>query len=173
MPAPIVAAAALAARFAARKLVKNSVKKAVKKEAKANARGLKAANKNVAVKYKKGLNSKNFSGRNETKPKQVSKDKVRRPGNQNAPMTSPSSYKRASVNSRFMLKDKNSIVLKEAKGSVKVKPSKKTPGNPPNLARAESKMIESVARAGGPKGPLGKKRDTRVFNSKKPTGKSK
>ena len=63
--------------------------------------------------------------------------------------------------------------LANPKSAVRVKPPKKTIGNPPNVARAESRMIESVARGGGVKGPTGKKRDTRVFNSKKPTGKSK
>jgi hypothetical protein len=167
MPAPlVVGAAAAAAKLLARKLAKDVAKKSA---AKANARGLKAANKDVAIKYKKGLNNKNFSGRNETKPKQVSKDKVRRPGNQDAPMTRPSSYKQASVKSRFILKDKNSIVLKEAKPAVKVKPAAKTKGNPPNLVRAKDRQIESVARAGGVKGPLGKARDRRVFTSKNPT----
>jgi hypothetical protein len=63
--------------------------------------------------------------------------------------------------------------LANPKSAVRVKLPKKTIGNPPNLTRAEGRMIESVARAGGVKGPLGKKRDARVFTSKKPTGKSK
>jgi hypothetical protein len=63
--------------------------------ARANARGLKAANKDVAIKYKKGYNESNYSGRNESMPKQVAKSKVRRIGNPDAPMTSPSSYKEA------------------------------------------------------------------------------
>ena len=63
--------------------------------------------------------------------------------------------------------------LANPKSAVRVKPPKKTVGNPPNLARAEGRQIESVARAGGVKGPLGKRRDARVFTSKKPTGKSK
>ena len=63
--------------------------------------------------------------------------------------------------------------LATPKSAVRVKPPKKTIGNPPNLAKAESSYVDSVARAGGVKGPLGKKRDTRVFTSKKPTGKSK
>ena len=45
--------------------------------------------------------------------------------------------------------------------------AKKTVGNPPNLVKAEVRMIDSVARGGGVKGPLGKSRDARVFNSKK------
>lgn len=71
--------------------------KAVKagSEGRAVARGLKAANKDVGIKYKKGYNKDNYSGRNETKPKQVAKSKVRRAGNPDAPMTQPSSYKEA------------------------------------------------------------------------------
>jgi hypothetical protein len=65
----------------------------VNSAARANARGLKAANKSVGVKYKKGLNESNWSGRNETKPKQVSSSKVRGIGKKDAPYTSPSSYK--------------------------------------------------------------------------------
>ena len=61
--------------------------------ARANARGLKAANKSVGIKYKKGLNESNYSGRNESKPKQVSPSKVRGIGKADAPYTSPSSYK--------------------------------------------------------------------------------
>jgi hypothetical protein len=61
--------------------------------ARANARGLKAANKDVGIKYKKGLNESNYSGRNESKPKQVSPSKVRGIGKADAPYTSPSSYK--------------------------------------------------------------------------------
>lgn len=67
----------------------------VSSAARANARGLKAANKDVAIKYKKGYNESNYSGRNESKPKQVAKSKVRRVGNPDAPMTQPSSYKEA------------------------------------------------------------------------------
>jgi hypothetical protein len=70
-------------------------KQAVKSEAKANARALKAANKDVGIKYKKGYNENNYSGRNESKPKQVAKSKVRSTSNIKAPMTSPSSYKAA------------------------------------------------------------------------------
>lgn len=60
--------------------------------AKANTRALKAANKDVAIKYKNGKNPDNFSGRNESKPKQVAKNKTRA-NNPNAKMTRPSSYK--------------------------------------------------------------------------------
>ena len=63
--------------------------------ARANTRALKAANKDVAIKYKKGYNESNYSGRNESMPKQVAKSKVRSTKNINAPMTSPSSYKGA------------------------------------------------------------------------------
>lgn len=82
-------------RGVAKVAAKVAGKKAVKSEAKANARALKAANKNVAIKYKKGFNESNYSGRNESMPKQVAKSKVRGNGNPNAPMTSPSSYKEA------------------------------------------------------------------------------
>ena len=82
-------------RGVAKVAAKVAGKKAVKSEAKANARALKAANKNVAIKYKKGFNESNYSGRNESMPKQVAKSKVRGNGNPNAPMTQPSSYKEA------------------------------------------------------------------------------
>jgi hypothetical protein len=65
----------------------------VNSAARANARGLKAANKSVGIKYKKGLNESNYSGRNESRPKQVSPSKVRGIGKKDAPYTSPSSYK--------------------------------------------------------------------------------
>jgi hypothetical protein len=64
----------------------------VSSAARANTRALKAANKDVAIKYKKGYNESNYSGRNESKPKQVAKNKSRA-NNPKAPMTSPSSYK--------------------------------------------------------------------------------
>ena len=67
---------------------------AAKSGAKANARALKAANKNVAIKYKKGTNESNYSGRNESKPKQVAKNKTR-VNNPKASMTQPSSFKEA------------------------------------------------------------------------------
>lgn len=97
MVLPLVGiAAGVAARAAAKKAAQTAVKKvATKKAAAANARGLKAANKDVAIKYKKGYNESNYSGRNESKPKQVAKSKVRRVGNPDAPMTQPSSYKEA------------------------------------------------------------------------------
>ena len=66
----------------------------VNSAARANTRALKAANKDVAIKYKKGYNESNYSGRNESKPKQVAKNKSRA-NNPKAPMTSPSSYKEA------------------------------------------------------------------------------
>jgi len=65
------------------------------KAAKGNTRALKAANKNVGIKYKKGYNESNYSGRNESKPKQVAKSKVRSTSNPKAPMTQPSSFKEA------------------------------------------------------------------------------
>ena len=67
----------------------------VSSAARANTRALRAANKDVAIKYKKGYNESNYSGRNESMPKQVAKSKVRRVGNPDAPMTQPSSYKEA------------------------------------------------------------------------------
>jgi predicted DNA-binding WGR domain protein len=82
-------------RGVAKVAAKVAGKQAVKSEVKANARALKAANKDVAIKYKKGYNESNYSGRNESMPKQVAKSKVRRIGNPNAPMTQPSSYKEA------------------------------------------------------------------------------
>ena len=63
-------------------------------EGRAIARALKAANKDVGIKYKKGYNKDNYSGRNETKPKQVAKEKTR-VNNPNAKLTQPSSYKDA------------------------------------------------------------------------------
>lgn len=53
--------------------------------------------------------------------------------------------------------------------SVKVKSARKQVGNPPNLAKAESRQVESAARGGVGKGPLGKRKDARVFTSKNPT----
>jgi hypothetical protein len=66
----------------------------VSSAARANTRALKAANKDVAIKYKKGYNESNYSGRNESMPKQVAKNKSR-VNNPKAPMTQPSSYKEA------------------------------------------------------------------------------
>lgn len=60
-----------------------------------------------------------------------------------------------------------------AKNSVVKKPARKPVGNPPNLARAEGRQIDSVARGEGVKGPLGKARDRRVFTSKNQTGSGK
>lgn len=66
----------------------------VAKAANANTRALKAANKDVAIKYKKGFNESNYSGRNESMPKQVAKNKTR-VNNPKASMTQPSSFKEA------------------------------------------------------------------------------
>lgn len=60
--------------------------------------------------------------------------------------------------------------LAEPKSAVKIKPAAKPVGNPPNFIRADSKRIESVVRGDGVNGPLGKRKDGRVFRSKKPTG---
>jgi hypothetical protein len=93
----IVAGASMLPAGRAVKTAATAVKAAskVSSAARANTRALKAANKNVGIKYKKGTNESNYSGRNETKPKQVAKSKVRSTDNINAPMTSPSSYKGA------------------------------------------------------------------------------
>ncbi len=93
----------------------------VSSAARANARGLKAANKDVAIKYKKGYNESNYSGRNESKPKQVAKSKVRRVGNPNAPMTQPSSYKEAKGAFNTFLK-KNPEVAKRVDPNPKFGP---------------------------------------------------
>ena len=87
-----IAAATPAGRVA--KTAATAVKAATKVSsvARANTRALKAANKDVGIKYKKGYNESNYSGRNESKPKQVAKTKMRG-NNPDAPMTSPSSYK--------------------------------------------------------------------------------
>lgn len=55
-----------------------------------------------------------------------------------------------------------------AKNSVKTKPARKPVGNPPNDMKAIESQISSISR-GGVGRPLGKARDTRVANSKKPT----
>ena len=90
-----IATATPAGRVA--KTATTAVKSATKvsSAARANTRALKAANKDVGIKYKKGYNESNYSGRNESKPKQVAKSKVRSTSNIKAPMTSPSSYKSA------------------------------------------------------------------------------
>jgi hypothetical protein len=93
----------------------------VAKAANANKRALKAANKDVAIKYKKGLNESNYSGRNESTPKQVAKSKVRRLGNPNAPMTQPSSYKEAKGAFNTFLK-KNPEVAKKVDPNPKFGP---------------------------------------------------
>ena len=113
------------------KAVKKVIKSATAKpEVKANARALKAANKDVAIKYKKGYNEKNYSGRNESKPKQVARSKVRRVGNPNAPMTQPSSYKEAK--GAF-----NSYLKKNPEVAKKVDPN---PKFAPNISRSEKEM---------------------------------
>jgi hypothetical protein len=112
------------------KVVKKVVKSATAKpEVKANARALKAANKDVAIKYKKGFNEKNYSGRNESKPKQVAKNKTRA-NNPKASMTSSSSYKEAKGAYNAFLK-KNPEVAK------KVDPN---PKFGPNISRSEKEM---------------------------------
>jgi hypothetical protein len=112
------------------KAVQKVVKSATAKpEVKANARALKAANKDVAIKYKKGLNEKNYSGRNESKPKQVAKDKTRA-NNPKAPMTSPSSYKEAKSAYQAWVK-KNPEIAKANPPSGKFAP---------NISRSEKEM---------------------------------
>jgi hypothetical protein len=88
--------------------------------ANANKRALKAANKDVAIKYKKGLNESNYSGRNESTPKQVAKNKTRA-NNPKAPMTSPSSYKEAKGAFNTFLK-KNPEVAKKVDPNPKFGP---------------------------------------------------
>jgi hypothetical protein len=92
----------------------------VAKAANANKRGLKAANKDVAIKYKKGFNESNYSGRNESRPKQVAKNKTRA-NNPKAPMTSPSSYKEAKGAFNTFLK-KNPEVAKKVDPNSKFGP---------------------------------------------------
>ena len=110
------------------KAVQKVVKAATAKpEVKANARALKAANKDVAIKYKKGLNEKNYSGRNESMPKQVAKNKTRA-NNPKAPMTSPSSFKEAKSAYQAWVK-KNPEIAKANPPSGKFKPVKPRQGN--------------------------------------------
>jgi hypothetical protein len=104
--------------------------KTTKAEAKANARALKAANKDVGIKYKKGYNESNYSGRNESKPKQVAKSKVRSTSNSKAPMTSPSSYKEAKSGYNTWAK-KNPKLVKENPPSGKFGPG---------ISRSEKEM---------------------------------
>ena len=135
MPAPLVGlAVGAAARAVAKKVAGNAVKKAVTKKAvaktaKANARALKAANKDVAIKYKKGYNESNYSGRNESKPKQVAKNKTR-VNNPKASMTQPSSFKDAKSAYNAFLK-KNPEVAKANAASKKFAP---------NISRSEKEM---------------------------------
>ena len=122
--AKIIAGAAVAA-VGPGKVVKgvqaaSKVAKVVK-AANANTRALKAANKDVAIKYKKGFNESNYSGRNESMPKQVAKSKVRRLGNPDAPMTQPSSYKEAKGAFNTFLK-KNPEVAKKIDPNPKFAP---------------------------------------------------
>jgi hypothetical protein len=93
----------------------------VSSAARANTRALKAANKDVGIKYKKGYNESNYSGRNESKPKQVAKSKVRSTSNIKAPMTSPSSYKGAKSGYNTWAK-KNPELAKENPPSNKFAP---------------------------------------------------
>jgi hypothetical protein len=135
MPAPLIGlAVGAAARLVAKKVAGNAVKKAVTKKAvaktaKANARALKAANKDVAIKYKKGYNESNYSGRNESKPKQVAKNKTR-VNNPKASMTQPSSFKDAKSAYNAFLK-KNPEVAKANAASKKFAP---------NISRSEKEM---------------------------------
>jgi predicted DNA-binding WGR domain protein len=109
-------------RGVAKVAAKVAGKQAVKSEVKANARALKAANKDVGIKYKKGYNESNYSGRNESKPKQVAKSKVRSTSNIKAPMTSPSSYKAAKSGYNTWAK-KNPEVAKANPPSGKYSPN--------------------------------------------------
>jgi hypothetical protein len=109
---------------------KAAAKLAGTKAAKANARALKAANKDVGIKYKKGYNESNYSGRNESKPKQVAKSKVRSTSNSKAPMTSPSSYKEAKSGYNTWAK-KNPKLAKENPPSGKFGPG---------ISRSEKEM---------------------------------
>ena len=122
-----IATATPAGRVA--KTAATAVKSAAKvsSAARANTRALKAANKNVGIKYKKGYNESNYSGRNESKPKQVAKSKTRGSGNINAPMTQPSSYKEAK--SAF-----NTFLKKNPEVAKKVDPN---PKFGPNISRSE------------------------------------
>jgi hypothetical protein len=106
------------------KVAATAVKAATKvsSAARANTRALKAANKDVAIKYKKGYNESNYSGRNESMPKQVAKSKVRRLGNPDAPMTQPSSYKQAKGSYNAWAK-KNPEVAKANPPSGKYSPN--------------------------------------------------
>ena len=122
-----IAAATPAGRVA--KTAATAVKSATKvsSAARANTRALKAANKNVGIKYKKGYNESNYSGRNESKPKQVAKSKVRSTSNIKAPMTQPSSYKEAK--SAF-----NTFLKKNPEVAKRVDPN---PKFGPNISRSE------------------------------------
>ena len=125
-----IATATPAGRVA--KTAATAVKSAAKvsSAARANTRALKAANKNVGIKYKKGYNESNYSGRNESKPKQVAKSTTRGSGNINAPMTQPSSYKEAK--GAF-----NSYLKKNPEVAKKVDPN---PKFAPNISRSEKEM---------------------------------
>jgi len=72
----------------------------------------------------------------------------------------------AKANYRAQVKRETDAI---AKNSVKVKPAKKTVGNPPNMTKANEGMYSSASRGGVGKGPLGKAKDARVATSKKPT----
>ena len=62
--------------------------------------------------------------------------------------------------------------LATPKSAVRVKPPAKTVGNPPNNIKAWESVLSSASR-GGVGRTMGKTKDARVANSKKPTGKSK
>jgi hypothetical protein len=181
MVAPLAGAAAVAAaRLIAAQLLKQGAKTVVKQSAKKSVKtALKTAKKTKPLATpKSGVKVKPPA---KTKPK--------------SPNTSQMEYRFGMSNNRMINKGvpvearsaggknrRDAIAESKLTGKPvrntkpklvmeKAKPPKKTIGNPPNLARAKSRQIESVARAGGVKGPLGKRRDSRVFTSKKPTKK--
>ena len=63
-------------------------------------------------------------------------------------------------------------IYKNVGPTVKVKPPAKTVGNPPNKTKAWDSVLSSASR-GGVGRTMGKTKDSRVANSKKPTGNSK
>ena len=62
--------------------------------------------------------------------------------------------------------------LAEPISHVRVKPAAKQVGNPLNMAKVNSRQVESAARGGVGKGPLGKAKDARVATSKRSTADS-
>ena len=140
MPVPIIAAAAAAA---AARLAAKKVGQAAGKQVVKATLGKKSAAKYAAQKAAENAKTVAASSRNAKK----------------------------SAETRAALKSaKSKPPLATPKSNVQTKPARKQVGNPPNLARAEGRQIDSVARGGGVKGPLGKARDRRVFTSKNPTG---